>query len=53
MDLPWPFSSRDLISYAFAIDNLEKDGSIIVVVKGVTSTLIPKHTWRNIFYKES
>jgi len=35
--LPWPFSPRDLVSYAFAIDQLESDGSIIIVVKGVTS----------------
>lgn len=42
-DLPWPFSPRDLISYAFAVDKLEKDGSIMVVVKGVTSESLPQH----------
>ncbi|KAG2370642.1 hypothetical protein C9374_014726 [Naegleria lovaniensis] len=42
-DLPWPFSSRDLISYAFAVDKLETDGSIMVAVKGVTSKSLPQH----------
>ncbi|EFC42695.1 predicted protein [Naegleria gruberi] len=42
-NLPWPFSPRDLISYAFAIDRLESDGSIMVSVQGITPATHPEY----------
>ncbi|KAL9648089.1 hypothetical protein ABK040_007456 [Willaertia magna] len=54
-NLPWPLTNRNIFSYAFALDRLTENKSVLIIVKGINPNLDNKYaevikTYKNDSY---